>query len=54
MCNNLLRDMNEYGVCVLDNFLGHDKGLQVLKEVNDMYAAGVFKVSFFFNVEVTK
>lgn len=46
MCTNLIRDMNEYGVCVLDNFLGYEKGLQVLKEVNDMHASGVFKVSF--------
>lgn len=44
MCESLLKDMNEYGVCVIDNFLGYDKGLGVLKEVNDMYSAGVFKV----------
>lgn len=44
MCNNLVRDMNEYGVCVLDNFIGQDKGLQVLQEVKSMYSAGYFKV----------
>lgn len=47
MCNTLIRDMNEFGVCVLDNFLGHDKGLTVLNEVNNMYSAGVFKVKDF-------
>lgn len=46
MCSNLVRDMNEYGVCVLDNFIGEDKGLQVLDEVKSMYSAGYFKVSF--------
>lgn len=44
MCSNLVRDMNEYGVCVLDNFIGEDKGLQVLQEVKSMYSAGYFKV----------
>jgi hypoxia-inducible factor prolyl hydroxylase len=44
MCTNLIRDMNEYGVCVLDNFLGEEKGSQVLKEVKAMYTAGYFKV----------
>lgn len=41
--------MNEYGVCVMDNFIGPDKGAKVLQEVNSMYSAGYFKV----NVEVT-
>lgn len=45
MCTSLLHDMNEYGVCVLDNFIGQEKGLQVLQEVKAMYTAGYFKVS---------
>lgn len=45
MCTNLIKDMTEYGVCVIDNFLGHEKGEQILKEVNEMHAMGVFKVS---------
>lgn len=45
MCTNLVRDMNEYGVCVLDNFIGEEKGLQVLQEVKTMYTAGYFQVS---------
>jgi hypothetical protein len=44
MCTNLVRDMNEYGVCVLDNFIGEEKGMQVLEEVKSMYTAGYFKV----------
>lgn len=43
MCNTLIRDMNRFGVCVVDNFLGHDKGLTVLNEVTNMYSAGVFQ-----------
>lgn len=54
MCSNLVRDMNEYGVCVLDNFIGEVKGLQVLQEVKSLYAAGFFKVKIFkiFNLKV--
>lgn len=44
MSQNLIRDLDEYGVCVLDKFLGYEKGLQVLNEVDTMYAAGIFKV----------
>lgn len=42
-CRNLIRDMNEYGVCVLDNFLGQDRGQNVLQEVTGMYSSGVFR-----------
>lgn len=42
-CRNLIRDMNEYGVCVLDNFLGQERGLRVLQEVTGMYSSGVFR-----------
>lgn len=44
ICRSVIRDMNTYGLCVLDNFLGGDRGYQVLHEVLDMYSAGVFKV----------
>nr|XP_022907963.1 egl nine homolog 1-like [Onthophagus taurus] len=43
MSLNVLRDMNDYGVCVVDNFLGEEKGRLVLKEVLNMYSSGVFK-----------
>ncbi|XP_035772758.1 uncharacterized protein LOC118456264 [Anopheles albimanus] len=42
-CTSLIRDMNEYGVCVLDNFLGRERGLEVLNEVTGMYSSGVFR-----------
>ncbi|KAF3421492.1 hypothetical protein E2986_10850 [Frieseomelitta varia] len=40
---NVIRDMDEYGMCVVDNFLGTEKGLAVLNEVLNMYSAGLFK-----------
>ncbi|XP_015117711.1 egl nine homolog 1 [Diachasma alloeum] len=43
ICRNVIRDMNKYGVCVVDDFLGADKCLTVLDEVLNMYSAGVFK-----------
>ncbi|XP_046685687.1 egl nine homolog 1-like [Homalodisca vitripennis] len=43
VCRNVIRDMDAYGVCVVDNFLGHEKGMAVLKEVIGMYQTGVFK-----------
>jgi len=43
MCLSLVRDMNEYGVCVLDNFIGEERGLKVLQETKSMYSAGYFK-----------
>jgi hypoxia-inducible factor prolyl hydroxylase len=48
MCSNLVRDMNEYGVCVLDNFIGEERGEKVLEEVKSMYTAGYFKVCLTF------
>lgn len=43
MCRNVIRDMDDYGLCVVDNFLGEERGRCVLKEVLDMYTKGVFK-----------
>lgn len=43
MCRNVIRDMDAYGVCLLDNFLGEQRGKLVLAEVLDMYTKGVFK-----------
>lgn len=42
---SIVDDLENYGLCVLDNFLGRDKGLSILQEVLDMYSAGVFEVS---------
>lgn len=43
ICRNMIRDMNNYGVCVVDNFLGKERGEAVLREVLNMYSAGLFK-----------
>lgn len=46
--NSMLADyacncLNRYGVCVIDNFLGNSKGLEILDQVRDMHSAGIFK-----------
>lgn len=43
MCRNVIRDMDAYGVCVVDHFLGEERGKKVLSEVLDMYTKGIFK-----------
>jgi hypoxia-inducible factor (prolyl hydroxylase) len=43
VCRNVIRDMDTYGVCVVDNFLGRDMGMAVLDEVTSMYNKGIFK-----------
>lgn len=35
--------LNRYGICVIDNFLGNSKGLEILNQVKDMHQAGIFK-----------
>ncbi|KAJ8713852.1 hypothetical protein PYW08_007472 [Mythimna loreyi] len=42
ICHRVIRDMTQYGVCVLNNFLGKERGLCVLNEVLDMYRSGIF------------
>jgi len=43
VCKTVIKDMDSYGICVVDNFLGLDKGGEVLHEVLNMYDKGVFK-----------
>ena len=43
ICRNVIRDMNRWGVCVVNNFLGAENGIAVLGEVLQMYSAGMFK-----------
>lgn len=44
LCKHIINDMNTYGLSVIDDFLGREKGLEILNEVHDMYAAGLFQV----------
>jgi hypoxia-inducible factor prolyl hydroxylase len=39
----VIKDMDAYGICVVDNFLGLNMGVDVLDEVLDMYRRGLFK-----------
>ncbi|XP_030562191.1 egl nine homolog 1 isoform X2 [Drosophila novamexicana] len=43
LCRNIINDMNQYGLSVVDDFLGTDKGLKILNEVRSMYNAGAFQ-----------
>lgn len=43
ICRNVIRDLDEYGVCVVDNFLGLKYGMLVFDEVLKLYSLGVFK-----------
>lgn len=47
MCYSVIRDLNAYGVCVLDSFLGEQRGHNVLDEVKRVYSSGMFRVSYF-------
>lgn len=43
MCHNVIQDLTDYGLCVLDNFLGAQIGKKVLKEVLQIEKLGLFK-----------
>ena len=40
-CQIILKDMNQYGFCVIDNFL--QNGDAILNEVNNLYDKGLFR-----------
>lgn len=44
LCKIIISDMNTYGLAVIDDFLGSTHGLEILREVDHMYGAGVFQV----------
>lgn len=43
ICRNVIRDMDNYGVCVVDSFLGPERCTAVLHEVLDIHSAGLFR-----------
>lgn len=43
MCRIIINDLNSYGVCVLDNFVGEQLGRAVLNEVLNMHKQGIFQ-----------
>ncbi|CAG7730512.1 unnamed protein product [Allacma fusca] len=43
ICQQVINDMDKYGVCVVDNLLGEERGGQVFDEVQSLYTSGAFK-----------
>lgn len=43
MCKNIIQDLSDYGLCVLDNFLGYECGNKVLAEVLNIKDAGALR-----------
>nr|XP_045605447.1 egl nine homolog 1-like isoform X4 [Procambarus clarkii] len=39
----VMSDLNKYGVCVVDQFLGEERAEQILKEVGALHSCGVFQ-----------
>ncbi|XP_066963340.1 uncharacterized protein Hph isoform X2 [Macrobrachium rosenbergii] len=39
----VMQDLNRYGVCVVDNFLGSDKAQPILQEVEALHVRGLFE-----------
>ena len=35
--------LNDYGICVVDNFLGYDRGVKVLQDVKHLQSDGIFR-----------
>lgn len=43
ICLQVVNDMNLYGICVIDNFLGEAQGDSILNEVKSLYEYGIFQ-----------
>lgn len=43
ICQQIINDMNNYGICVIDNFLGEARGDLIVNEVCDLYKYGAFR-----------
>ena len=42
VCQYVVRDLDEYGICVVDNFMGQDRAECILKTVTSMHNSGIF------------
>jgi hypothetical protein len=42
ICQYLVRDLEKYGICVVDNFMGKDRAESIYRSVVSMYNSGVF------------
>lgn len=42
ICSHLNEHMNNFGICVIDNFLGSIKGEMIMKEVHQLYSNGQY------------
>ncbi|XP_054714323.1 egl nine homolog 1-like [Uloborus diversus] len=43
ICTNIVHDLNKYGICVLDKFIGNKSGSMILEEVKNLYMRGIFQ-----------
>ncbi|XP_075554345.1 egl nine homolog 1-like isoform X3 [Dermacentor variabilis] len=43
MCANVIHDLNAFGICVIDNFLGNERGSMIFDEVASLYGRGEFQ-----------
>lgn len=43
ICNHFVKDLNNYGMFVIDSFLGSERGDLVYEEVVNLHKAGLFK-----------
>jgi hypoxia-inducible factor (prolyl hydroxylase) len=41
-CQHVIRDLQQYGICVLDNFMGKERAESIHRSVVNMYNSGVF------------
>lgn len=42
MCQFVVRDLEKYGICVVDNFMGAERAASIHHSVSSMYHSGVF------------
>jgi hypothetical protein len=42
ICQFVVRDLEKYGICVVDNFMGKDRAESIYRSVVSMYHSGVF------------